>query len=109
MLGVAAVTTDAASSPTAASPSDAPMVDTIGARLGAMTSGASSRSSSWRSSALRRTRTNYRITDGMRGMQTGTRETFGRGILIAMENDRAEVDFGGHGVRVVRKEFLQRC
>ena len=36
-------------------------------------------------------------------------ETFGRGILIAMEYDRAEVDFGGHGVRVVRKEFLRSC
>ena len=38
-----------------------------------------------------------------------THETFGRGIRIATEYDRAEVDFGGHGVRVVRKEFLQRC
>jgi ATP-dependent DNA helicase RecQ len=36
-------------------------------------------------------------------------ETFGRGILIAMVSDRAEVDFGGHGVRVVRKEFLRGC
>ncbi|MBW3630268.1 MAG: ATP-dependent DNA helicase, partial [Gemmatimonadetes bacterium] len=36
-------------------------------------------------------------------------ETFGRGVLIAMVSDRAEVDFGGHGVRVVRKDYLQRC
>jgi ATP-dependent DNA helicase RecQ len=36
-------------------------------------------------------------------------ETFGRGILIAMVSDRAEVDFGGHGVRVVRRDLLQRC
>ena len=38
-----------------------------------------------------------------------THETFGRGMVIAMESDRAEVDFGGHGVRVVRKDYLQRC
>ena len=60
MLGVAAVMTDAASSPIAARPSEAPMVETIGARFGAMTTGASSRSSSWSSSALRRTRTSTR-------------------------------------------------
>jgi ATP-dependent DNA helicase RecQ len=33
-------------------------------------------------------------------------DTFGRGIVVAVEGERAEVDFGGHGVRTVRSEFL---
>lgn len=34
--------------------------------------------------------------------------TFGRGIVLAVENDRAEIDFGGHGIRTVRCDFLAR-
>jgi ATP-dependent DNA helicase RecQ len=34
--------------------------------------------------------------------------TFGTGMVIASETDRVEVDFGGHGIRTVRREFLQR-
>ncbi|MBV9772712.1 MAG: RecQ family zinc-binding domain-containing protein, partial [Gemmatimonadetes bacterium] len=35
-------------------------------------------------------------------------ETFGEGIVLEINNDRAEVDFAGHGTRVVRLEFLER-
>lgn len=35
-------------------------------------------------------------------------DTFGRGTVLAVENGRVEVDFGGHGVRTVRTDFLQR-
>jgi ATP-dependent DNA helicase RecQ len=34
--------------------------------------------------------------------------TFGRGVVLAAEADSVEVDFGGHGVRTVRSEFLDR-
>jgi ATP-dependent DNA helicase RecQ len=36
-------------------------------------------------------------------------ETFGGGIVLAVQADRAEVDFGGHGIRTVRSEFLTRA
>ncbi|HET7322590.1 MAG TPA: ATP-dependent DNA helicase RecQ, partial [Longimicrobiaceae bacterium] len=35
-------------------------------------------------------------------------ETFGTGVVLATASDRAEVDFGGHGVRTVRSDFLAR-
>jgi hypothetical protein len=35
-------------------------------------------------------------------------ETFGRGIVLAVEGDRIEMDFGGHGIRTVRRDFLAR-
>jgi ATP-dependent DNA helicase RecQ len=35
-------------------------------------------------------------------------DTFGLGIVLAAEQDRAEVDFGGHGIRTVRVDFLTR-
>jgi ATP-dependent DNA helicase RecQ len=36
-------------------------------------------------------------------------ETFGRGVVLAAMDDRIEVDFGGHGVRTVRPDFLERA
>jgi ATP-dependent DNA helicase RecQ len=36
-------------------------------------------------------------------------ETYGKGIVLAITNDRVEVDFGGHGIRVIRRDFLERC
>ncbi|HEX8243863.1 MAG TPA: ATP-dependent DNA helicase RecQ [Longimicrobium sp.] len=33
--------------------------------------------------------------------------TFGEGMVMAMEGDRAEVDFAGHGTRTIRIEFLR--
>lgn len=35
-------------------------------------------------------------------------DTFGEGIVLAITNDRAEVDFGGHGVRTIRAQTLER-
>ena len=35
-------------------------------------------------------------------------QTFGRGVVLALEGDRAEIDFGGHGIRTVRCNFLTR-
>ena len=35
--------------------------------------------------------------------------TFGRGIVLAINGDRAEIDFGGHGIRTVRCDFLTAC
>ena len=35
--------------------------------------------------------------------------TFGEGIVLAVKGDRTEVDFGGHGVRTIRTDFLARC
>jgi ATP-dependent DNA helicase RecQ len=32
--------------------------------------------------------------------------TFGAGMVIGVQGDRAEVDFGGHGIRTVRTDFL---
>lgn len=32
--------------------------------------------------------------------------TFGKGIVLMVEAERAEVDFGGHGVRTVRRDLL---
>jgi ATP-dependent DNA helicase RecQ len=37
-----------------------------------------------------------------------THETFGVGIVLATSLDRVEVDFGGHGVRTVKADFLTR-
>nr|MBA3970200.1 ATP-dependent DNA helicase RecQ [Gemmatimonadota bacterium] len=33
--------------------------------------------------------------------------TFGEGLVLEVRGDRAEVDFAGHGVRVIRADFLQ--
>lgn len=33
--------------------------------------------------------------------------TFGEGMVMAMDGDRAEVDFAGHGTRTIRIEFLR--
>lgn len=38
-----------------------------------------------------------------------THSTFGRGIVLAINGDRAEIDFGGHGIRTVRCDFLTAC
>jgi ATP-dependent DNA helicase RecQ len=35
-----------------------------------------------------------------------THGTYGAGIVLSLDRDRAEVDFGGHGVRTVRAEEL---
>jgi ATP-dependent DNA helicase RecQ len=32
--------------------------------------------------------------------------TFGSGVVLAVEGDRAEIDFGGHGIRTVRCDFV---
>ncbi len=37
-----------------------------------------------------------------------THGTFGEGLVLAVTQDRAEVDFFGHGTRTVRTEFLTR-
>jgi ATP-dependent DNA helicase RecQ len=34
--------------------------------------------------------------------------TFGTGIVLGIEHDRVEVDFGGHGIRTVRSDFVSR-
>jgi ATP-dependent DNA helicase RecQ len=34
-------------------------------------------------------------------------ETFGEGVVLEVNGDRVEVDFAGHGTRVVKTEFLQ--
>lgn len=35
-------------------------------------------------------------------------ETFGAGVILSVDSNRAEVDFGGHGIRTVRTDFLLR-
>src|SRR5690606_37638234 len=35
-----------------------------------------------------------------------THPTFGKGIVLVVEAERAEIDFGGHGVRTVRRDQL---
>lgn len=35
-------------------------------------------------------------------------ETFGEGIVLSASLDRAEIDFGGHGIRTVRADVLTR-
>jgi ATP-dependent DNA helicase RecQ len=35
-------------------------------------------------------------------------ETFGEGVVLAVDGERAEVDFAGHGTRTMRVDFLQR-
>jgi len=37
-----------------------------------------------------------------------THGTFGEGLVLAVSQDRAEVDFSGHGTRMVKTEFLTR-
>jgi ATP-dependent DNA helicase RecQ len=47
--------------------------------------------------------------EGGNGLSTGEEvrhATFGTGIILSLEGDRAEVDFAGHGVRTIRKDFL---
>jgi ATP-dependent DNA helicase RecQ len=33
--------------------------------------------------------------------------TFGEGMVMAVDGDRAEVDFAGHGTRTIKLEFLK--
>ena len=33
--------------------------------------------------------------------------TFGEGLVMSIDGDRAEVDFAGHGTRTIRIEFLR--
>jgi len=35
-----------------------------------------------------------------------THQTFGRGTVLAVDGDRIEIDFGGHGIRTVRRDFV---
>ena len=35
-------------------------------------------------------------------------ETFGEGVVLEVNGERAEVDFAGHGTRVIRTEYLDR-
>jgi ATP-dependent DNA helicase RecQ len=37
-----------------------------------------------------------------------THDTFGRGMVIDVQAERVEVDFGGHGIRTVRSDRLSR-
>ena len=37
-----------------------------------------------------------------------THGTFGSGLVLALAGDRAEVDFEGHGTRMIRRDFLTR-
>jgi ATP-dependent DNA helicase RecQ len=46
---------------------------------------------------------------GLAAGEEVTHGTFGRGIVLAVEPDRAEIDFGGHGIRTVRRDFLTRA
>jgi hypothetical protein len=34
--------------------------------------------------------------------------TFGEGLVLAVVGDKAEVDFEGHGTRMIRLDFLSR-
>jgi ATP-dependent DNA helicase RecQ len=45
------------------------------------------------------------VPDLVPGLEA-THETFGRGIVLSIDGDRVEVDFGGHGIRVVRRDFV---
>jgi len=47
-------------------------------------------------------------SDGFEPGEEVSHGTFGMGIVIAVESDRAEIDFGGHGIRTVRSDFLTR-
>ncbi len=37
-----------------------------------------------------------------------THGTFGEGVVLVVRGERVEVDFGGHGVRTIRSDFLSR-
>ncbi|CAN5689829.1 MAG: ATP-dependent DNA helicase RecQ [Gemmatimonadetes bacterium] len=37
-----------------------------------------------------------------------THDTFGTGMVIDVQGERVEVDFGGHGIRTVRSDYLER-
>jgi ATP-dependent DNA helicase RecQ len=37
-----------------------------------------------------------------------THETFGEGMVLAVIGDRVEIDFGGHGIRTVRVDYITR-
>ena len=53
--------------------------------------------------------TSFDPDDATPGLEPGmevTHGTFGGGIVLEVRNDRAEVDFDGHGVRVIRVDFL---
>ncbi len=44
------------------------------------------------------------------GLEPGvevSHDTFGEGVVLQVRGDRAEVHFAGHGVRVIRADFLQ--
>jgi ATP-dependent DNA helicase RecQ len=43
---------------------------------------------------------------GLRAGDEVTHGTFGEGLVLAVNQDRAEVDFSGHGTRMVKTEFL---
>jgi hypothetical protein len=45
---------------------------------------------------------------GLRPGDEVTHGTFGEGLVLAVNQDRAEVDFSGHGTRMVKTEFLTR-
>jgi hypothetical protein len=34
-------------------------------------------------------------------------ETFGEGVVLEVNGERAEVDFAGHGTRTIRVEYLE--
>lgn len=47
--------------------------------------------------------------DDLRMLEPGeeaSHETFGTGVVLALDGDRVEIDFGGHGIRTVRRDFL---
>jgi ATP-dependent DNA helicase RecQ len=46
--------------------------------------------------------------DGFHAGEEVTHATYGEGVVIGVSGDRVEVDFAGHGTRVIRQDFLAR-
>ncbi len=47
-------------------------------------------------------------TDGFQPGEEVTHAMYGEGIVLAVNNDRVEVDFAGHGTRTIRADFIER-
>ncbi len=46
------------------------------------------------------------LTGGLEAGEEVIHPTYGKGIVLMLEGERAEIDFGGHGVRTVRRDLL---
>jgi ATP-dependent DNA helicase RecQ len=60
---------------------------------------------SYRSNGAPHARSALEVADLEPG-EEAAHETFGKGIVLALDGDRVEIDFGGHGIRTVRRDFL---